>query len=85
MDISKYQGLSSKRAKSEPRNPRLPNNLFGGQAKFETNSNFQNLNVLRNPRMFRKFGHLNFRFVSDLDIRISNLRGIYGTSSIDHS
>jgi hypothetical protein len=28
--------------KLEAQNPRLPENLFGGQAKFETNSNIQN-------------------------------------------
>jgi len=31
--------------KSEARNPRLLNNLFGGQAKFETSTNVRNLNV----------------------------------------
>src|SRR4030067_623758 len=40
------------RFKFESRNPRLPKNLFGGQAKFETISNEQILNV-RNKKGLR--------------------------------
>jgi len=42
-------------------------NLVGGQAKFETNTNVQN----RNQKSFR-FLNLDFEFVSDFDIMISN-------------
>jgi hypothetical protein len=48
--------------------------------KFETNSNYQNLNDQNKSGSSKWFGafvlnfeHLNLRFVSDFDIRISDL------------
>jgi hypothetical protein len=50
-----------KRNKSEARNP-----------NFETNANDRNQKNERLMVLFRKFGHLDFEFVSDFDIRISD-------------
>jgi hypothetical protein len=55
------------------------------QAKFETISNDQIIDV-RNKQKFREFEFWKFGFVSDFDIRISNLKyaAIYLGSSNEH-